>query len=146
MGRNTGSREVRCRSLTPGKWHQSTQSIKDKRCCVEGKASQRGGCNSNLDITGRAQQTIHDDALMSAGKITGLAGGEEQPPWDTAPWSCSRGLGLKASARCRRTCLTFLTRSTEGRFCLITLLLLRGIKQGVETRKLLLPLVRAKHV
>jgi len=64
---------------------------------VEGKASQHGGCNSNLGITGRAQQTIHDDALMHAGKLNGLAGGEEQPLWDTGLWSCSEGLGLQAS-------------------------------------------------
>lgn len=46
---------------------------------MEGRVSQHGGFNSNLDISGRTQLRIHDDALMHAGKGTVLAGEGSSP-------------------------------------------------------------------
>lgn len=40
----------------------------------KGKASQHGGFNSSLGITGRSQQKMHDIALMHTSKVIGYLG------------------------------------------------------------------------
>lgn len=85
-------------------------------------------------------------ASMHAGKVIGLAGGEEQLPWD------SRSLGLFTWAwfvdfcKVQKTLIDSSSREWGQTVVPHHTMLPRGIKQGVETHKLLLPLTKAKHV